>query len=44
MLNQYHYIDPDYTYTDPETGVLRNLEDPWECGTISRTDSRNRYI
>jgi hypothetical protein len=21
----YEYLDPDYTYTDPETGVLRNL-------------------
>ena len=25
MRNNYEYIDPDYTYTDPETGVLRNL-------------------
>jgi cell filamentation protein len=25
MRNDYQYIDPDYTYTDPETGVLRNL-------------------
>jgi len=25
MPNQYHYIDPDYHYTDPKTGVLRNL-------------------
>lgn len=24
MKSNYHYIDPDYTYTDPETGVLRN--------------------
>jgi cell filamentation protein len=23
----YEYIDPDYTYTDPKTGVLRNLAD-----------------
>ncbi|GHU66177.1 Fic family protein [Spirochaetia bacterium] len=22
---EYEYLDPDYTYTDPETGVLRNL-------------------
>jgi cell filamentation protein len=21
----YEYIDPDYTYTDPQTGVLRNM-------------------
>ena len=26
MKNAYHYIDPDYAYTDPETGVLRNRE------------------
>ena len=26
MKNDYHYIDPDYDYTDPETGVLRNRE------------------
>ena len=25
MHNNYEYIDPDYTYTDPQTGVLRNL-------------------
>jgi cell filamentation protein len=27
MSNSYKYIDPDYTYTDPKTGVLRNLQD-----------------
>jgi len=27
MPDSYKYIDPDYTYTDPETGVLRNLAD-----------------
>jgi cell filamentation protein len=27
MRNNYDYIDPDYTYTDPKTGVLRNLAD-----------------
>ena len=26
MKNAYQYIDPDYAYTDPQTGVLRNLE------------------
>lgn len=25
MSEQYRYIDPDYTYTDPKTGILRNL-------------------
>lgn len=25
MSNSYQYIDPDFVYTDPQTGVLRNL-------------------
>jgi len=25
MSNSYNYIDPDFTYTDPNTGILRNL-------------------
>jgi cell filamentation protein len=25
MRNKYEYIDPDYTYADPKTGVMRNL-------------------
>jgi len=27
MPDSYKYIDLDYTYTDPKTGVLRNLAD-----------------
>ena len=27
MSNSYKYIDPDYTYTDPKSGILRNLQD-----------------
>ena len=27
MSNSYKYIDPDYNYTDPKTGLLRNLQD-----------------
>jgi cell filamentation protein len=27
MRNSYEYIDPDYRYTEPKTGVLRNLAD-----------------
>lgn len=27
MSNSYKYVDPDFTYTDPETGLLRNLQD-----------------
>lgn len=26
MSNPYKYIDPDYTYTDPKTGLLRNIQ------------------
>lgn len=26
MSDTYKYIDPDYTYTDPKTGLLRNLQ------------------
>ena len=25
MRNDFQYLDPDYAYTDPQTGVLRNL-------------------
>jgi len=25
MRNKYQYLDPDYSYTDPITGVLRNM-------------------
>lgn len=27
MSDSFKYIDPDYTYTDPKTGLLRNLQD-----------------
>lgn len=27
MYNSYKYIDPDFTYTYPETKILRNLLD-----------------
>jgi cell filamentation protein len=27
MSNSYKYIDPDYTYTDPQSGLLRNQQD-----------------
>ena len=26
MSNSYKYIDPDFTYTDPKTGFLKNLQ------------------
>jgi putative transcriptional regulator len=36
MSNSYIYIDTDYSYTDPKTGLLRNLQDI--------TDPDVRYI
>ncbi len=27
MSDSYKYLDFDYTYTDPKTGLLRNLQD-----------------
>ncbi len=27
MYKSYNYLDPDYTYIDKETGILRNLAD-----------------
>lgn len=26
MSNSYNYVDPDFTYTEPKTGLLRNLQ------------------
>lgn len=26
MSNSYKYLDPDYTYTDPKTGLLKNIQ------------------
>ncbi len=44
MSDLYKYVDPDYTYTDPKTGTLRNLAgltDPdallfFESGAVSK--------
>lgn len=27
MSNSYEYLDLDYSYTDPKSGILRNLQD-----------------
>lgn len=27
MTDSYEYLDPDFTYTDPKSGILRNLQD-----------------
>jgi len=34
MSNSYKYIDPDFTYTDPKTGLLRNLQDITDPGVL----------
>ena len=39
MSNQYHYIDPDYLYTDPKTGVLRNLANVVDFNTLILIES-----
>ena len=39
MSNQYHYIDPDYTYTDSKTGVLRNLANISDADTLLLIES-----
>jgi len=35
MPNSYKYIDPEYTYTDPETGILRNLAGATDHDTLT---------
>ena len=39
MSEQYHYIDPDYSYTDPATGVLRNLANVTDFNTLVLIES-----
>ena len=39
MPDPYLYIDPDYTYTDPETGVLRNLANVADFETLLLVES-----
>jgi cell filamentation protein len=39
MPNQYHYIDHDYIYTDPKTGVLRNLANVTDIDTLTLIES-----
>ncbi len=38
-MYDYQYIDPDYTYTDPKTGVLRNLADITEYDILIFAES-----
>jgi cell filamentation protein len=39
MPDRYHYIDPDYAYTDPETGVLKNLAHATDDATLLLIES-----
>lgn len=38
-MYDYQYVDPDYTYTDPKTGVLRNLADITEYDILIFAES-----
>ena len=39
MSNFYKYIDPDYTYTDPKTGLLRNIFNISDAETLLFVES-----
>jgi cell filamentation protein len=39
MSNAYKYLDPDYTYTDPKTGILRNLQDITDADVLLFVES-----
>jgi len=39
MNNDYKYIDPDHVYTDPNTGVMRNLANITESDALVFTET-----
>lgn len=39
MSNSYKYIDTDYTYTDPKSGILRNLQDVKDADVLLFVES-----
>ena len=39
MYNSYKYIDPDFTYTDPKKGLLRNLLDVTDTDVLLFVES-----
>ena len=39
MSNSYKYIDTDYTYTDPKSGILRNLQDVTDADVLLFVES-----
>lgn len=34
MPNNYTYVDPEYSYTDPQTGLLRNMGNIADTGAL----------
>lgn len=41
MKNNYYYLDRDYSYADPETGVLRNLKNITNDKTLTAFEATN---
>jgi cell filamentation protein len=39
MSDSYKYIDPDYAYTDPKTGILRNLQEITDADVLLFVES-----
>jgi len=39
MSNAYKYIDPEFTYTDPNSGLLRNLQDITDPDVLNFVES-----
>jgi len=39
MRDQYNYIDPDYVYTDPKTGILRNSQNITDYNVLQSFES-----
>ncbi|MEZ4906257.1 MAG: Fic family protein [Saprospiraceae bacterium] len=39
MSDSYNFLDPDYTYTDPKTGVLRNILEIYDSKILQFVES-----
>lgn len=39
ILDSYAYTDPDYLYTDPQTGILRNIWNIVDYQTLQFTEA-----
>ena len=39
MSSSYHYVDPDFSYTDPETNLLRNLQNITDADVLIFVES-----